>query len=166
MKVLKGIAVTILLSCVVVFCVTAQHKAKESEALFTVNSKPVSAEEFIYLYKKNHQHKPEEFTKDKIDEYLGLFINYKLKVEEALSRGMDTTAKFKNEYQTYRNELLKPYLPDAIVIDSLVLLTYERLKEEVKASHVLVTLKPDATPEDTLAAYKKISEVRIRALAG
>ena len=166
MKVLKGIAATVLLSCVVVFCVTAQRNAKESESLFTINSKPVTAEEFIYLYKKNHQHKPEEFTKNKIEEYLGLFINYKLKVEEALSRGMDTTAKFKNEYQTYRNELLKPYLPDAKVIDSLVLLTYERLKEEVKASHILVMLKPDASPEDTLAAYKKISELRIRALAG
>ena len=165
MKFLKGIAVS-LLSCVVAFSATAQRNVERSETLFTVNTKPVTSEEFVYLYRKNHQHKPEEFTKDKIEEYLDLFINYKLKVEEALWRGMDTTAKFKNEYQTYREELLKPYLPDTKVVDSLVMLTYQRLKEEVKASHILVTLKPDATPEDTLAAYRKISELRMRALAG
>jgi peptidyl-prolyl cis-trans isomerase SurA len=166
MKFLKGIAASVLLSCVVAFSVTAQPNTESSETLFFINKKPVASNEFVYLYRKNHQHKPEEFTKDKIDEYLELFINYKLKVEEALFRGMDTTAKFKNEYQTYRDELLKPYLPDAKVVDSMVALTYERLKEEVKASHILVALKPDPTPEDTLAAYRKISELRMRALAG
>ena len=155
----------ILLFILPFFGVNAQSSAK-SETLFTINKKPVSTEEFIYLYRKNHQHKPEEFTKDKIDEYLNLFINYKLKVEEALSRGMDTTATFKKEYQTYRDELLKPYMPDLKLIDSLVAMTYDRLKEEVNASHILIRLAPDAPPEDTLEAYKRISELRKRAIAG
>lgn len=143
-----------------------QPAADRSETLFTVNNRPVSTEEFIYLYKKNHQHKPGEFTKEKIEEYLNLFVNYKLKVEEALSRGMDTTAKFKKEYQTYRDELLKPYMPDSKVIDSLVLLTYERLKQEVNASHILVRLDAGASPEDTLAAFKRITALRNRAVSG
>jgi peptidyl-prolyl cis-trans isomerase SurA len=120
----------------------------------------------MYLYRKNHQHKPDEFTKEKIEEYLDLFINYKLKVAEAQSRGMDTTAAFRKEYQTYREELLKPYMPDSKVIDSLVALTYERLKEEVNASHILISLNPDVTPADTLEAFKKITELRERAMAG
>lgn len=165
MKLLKRTAASVLLSCVTVLVLNAQSETK-SPTLFTLNKKPVPTGEFVYLYRKNHQHKPEEFTRDKIDEYLTLFINYKLKVEEALSRGMDTTAHFKKEFQTYRDELLKPYLPDTEVIDSLVRMTYERLKEEINASHILIRLDPAALPQDTLEAYRKITEVRTRAVAG
>lgn len=143
-----------------------RQRAKTSAPLFYINGKGTAAEEFIYLYRKNHQHKPEEFTREKIEEYLGLFINYKLKVEEALARGMDTTTVFRKEYKTYRDELLKPHLPDARVIDSLVALTYQRLREEVNASHILIRLKPDANPQDTLEAFNRISALRKRALAG
>lgn len=165
MRLLKRTAASVLLSCVTVLVLNAQSETK-APTLFTLNKKPVSTEEFIYLYRKNHQHKPEDFTREKIEEYLTLFINYKLKVEEALFRGMDTTAHFKKEFQTYREELLKPYLPDTEVIDSLVLMTYERLKEEVNASHILIAVDPAASPQDTLEAYRKISEARMRAVAG
>ena len=144
----------------------AQSGDNKVETLFTVNKRPVSLAEFVYLYRKNHQGKPEEFTKEKIEEYLDLFIKYKLKVEEAFVRGMDTTAKFRKEYETYREELLKPYMPDSNVIDSLVRLTYERLKEEINASHILIQLAADASPADTLKAYQRITELRKRALAG
>jgi peptidyl-prolyl cis-trans isomerase SurA len=148
------------------FIVAAQSAKEGSEILFTVNKTPVTTDEFVYLYRKNHQHKPEDFTKEKIQDYLNLFVNYKLKVEEAISRGMDTTETFRKEFQTYRNELLKPYMPDSKVVDSLVRLTYDRLKEEVNASHILIRLNEDASPEDTLKAYQQISELRRRALAG
>ena len=145
---LKGIVASMLLSCMVVFFVIGQSNRPKPQTLFSVNKKPVMIEEFIYVYRKNHQHNPEAFTEDKIEEYLALFINYKLKVEEALYRKLDTTAAFKKEYATYREELLKPYLPDSHVVDSLVSLTYARLKEDIKASHILISLKPDASPRD------------------
>jgi peptidyl-prolyl cis-trans isomerase SurA len=134
--------------------------------LFSINKKPVAAEEFIYLYRKNHPDKSENFTREKIEEYLDLFVNFKLKVEEARHRGLDTTQAFRKEYGTYREELRKPYLPDTKMMDSLVSLTYRRMKEEVRASHILINLKPEATPEDTLLAYKKIIELRERILKG
>lgn len=165
MTALKRSAVFCLLSCMVALTASAQHKA-EPETLFTVNKRPVSSEEFVYLYRKNHQHKPEQFTTASVAEYLDLFIRYKLKVEEARSRGLDTTARFRQEFGTYRNELLKPYLPDARMIDSLVALTYERLQSEVRAAHILIALAPTASPADTLAAYEKIMALRARALAG
>lgn len=166
MMTLKRSVAAALLSCLIVVSAAAQSDKEKSRTLFTVNNKPVSTEEFISLYRKNHQNKTEEFTQDKIEAYLDLFVNYKLKVEEARYRGMDTTAAFKKEYRTYRDELLKPYLPDSKVIDSLVDLTYTRLKEEVNASHILIALKPDAPAADTLAAFGKISGLRKRALAG
>ena len=97
---------------------------------------------------------------------LSLFINFKLKVHEAKRRGMDTTAAFVKEYNSYKDELRKPYLPDAKLTDSLVRLTYERMKEEVNASHILIKLKPDASPEDTLKAYTKIIDIRNKILQG
>lgn len=166
MRFLIRTAASALLSCLIVIVGKAQSNADPSETLFFINKRPVSSSEFTYLYRKNHQHKPEEFTEEKIDAYLDLFINYKLKVEEAISRGMDTTAKFRKEYQTYRDELLKPYMPDSQVIDSLVRLTYDRLTEEVNASHILIQVAPDAIPTDTMRAYQRIMDARERAIAG
>ncbi len=160
-----------LLCCLMVITGMAQRKKKKEKPtksipVFTVNKKPVTTNEFIYLYKKNHQNSQDDFSKEKIEEYLTLFINFKLKVEEARHRGLDTAASFVREYNSYKEELRKPYLPDSKLTDSLVKFTYNRLKEEIHAAHILINLKPDATPEDTLAAYKKISEIRAKAVAG
>jgi peptidyl-prolyl cis-trans isomerase SurA len=156
---------TLLMSC---FAQSKSTSGKKNQAkpLFTVNKKPVSVDEFIYLYKKNHTDKEKDFTTEKINEYLDLFINFKLKVEEAKKRGLDTTKTFLKEYNGYRDELRKPYLPDAKIIDSLVKLTYDRMKEEIRAAHILVSVKSDASPEDTLKAYQKILEIRKRIVIG
>ncbi len=143
-----------------------KRKVEKTTSVFTIDGNPVTADEFIYLYGKNHPNKETDFTSEKIDDYLTLFINFKLKVHEAKMRGMDTTATFEKEYNTYREELRKPYLPDARLTDSLVRLTYDRLKEEIKASHILVSIKPDDSPEDTLKAYNRIQEIRNRVLSG
>lgn len=143
----------------------AQSKEKPV-TLFAVNKKPVTAEEFIYLYQKNHKGREGEFSKEKIEEYLDLYIKFKLKVEEARQRGMDTTAKFTKEYLGYKEALRKPYLPDNKLIDSLTQLTYNRMLEEVKAAHILIKVNPDATPEDTLKAYNKIIDIKKRLDAG
>ncbi|MBT1702645.1 peptidylprolyl isomerase [Chryseosolibacter indicus] len=147
-------------------CLALFAQQQSEQVLFSVDKKPVITSEFVYLYKKNHQGKTEEFTEDKIREYLTLFINFKLKVTEAQRRGTDTTKAFIREYNSYKDELRKPYLPDSKLIDSLVLLSYNRMKEEVKASHILINVKPEASPSDTLEAYKKITELRTRALNG
>jgi len=161
----KRVAFSALI-CLIATAAAAQSGKGKEEVLFYINSKPTTIEEFVYLYRKNHQHNPGDFTTEKIEEYLSLFINYKLKVEEAISRGMDTTASFRKEYETYRDELLRPYTPDSKIVDSLVTLTYNRLKEEVNTSHILIRLSSDATPEDTLKAFRKISAIRDRALKG
>lgn len=157
-----------LLACPVVgFSQEASNpKPKKPLVLFTVNKKPVTADEFIYQYKKNPSEGKDAYSKEKIEEYLHLFINFKLKVEEARKRGMDTTASFRQEFNQYREELLKPYLPGNNITDSLAKASYERMKEEVRASHILIGLKPDAAAADTLEAYNRILSVRKRLLSG
>jgi peptidyl-prolyl cis-trans isomerase SurA len=139
-------------------------KAEKPITLFSVAAEPTTTDEFIYLYKKNHQTK-EDFTQQKIDEYLTLFINFKLKVKEARLRGIDTTAAFVKEFNSYKEELKKPYLPEGKLIDSLVTVTYKRLQEEVRASHILISIK-GTSHMDTLQSYNKALEIKNRAIAG
>jgi peptidyl-prolyl cis-trans isomerase SurA len=162
----------LLLVCSGIFSFSHGQSKKNKNAtpgsvtIFSVNRKGVSADEFIYLYKKNHQDPKVDFTPEKIEEYLALYINFKLKVEEARHRGMDTTAAFRKEFNQYKEELRKPYLPGNNLTDSLVRMTYERMKQEVNAAHILVSVNSDAQPADTLTAYNKIMELRKRAVAG
>ncbi len=167
---IRGILIVVLI--VVVFPSVGQKSKKtikkkevSNPVLFSVQNQEVSADEFIYLYGKNHPGDADR-TADKIQEYFDLYINFKLKVTEAISRGMDTTASFKKEYNSYKEELRKPYLPDNKIIDSLVRLTYERLKFELEASHILIGVKEDAAPADTLAAYKKCMDLKEKAQHG
>ncbi len=163
-------ALMLLCSAIISFSVAQDKKEKERNdkavVVFSVAGNPVNVDEFVYLYKKNHQNKDEDFTEAKVDEYLTLFINFKLKVQEARQRGMDTLDSFVKEYNSYKDELRRPYLPDAKLIDSLVRLTYDRMKYEVKASHILINVTPEAGPEDTLKAYAKIIDIRNRIVAG
>jgi peptidyl-prolyl cis-trans isomerase SurA len=158
----------LLLVCsgIFTFSFSQSKKSKKTSAkpiaIFSVNKKDVTAEEFIYLYKKNHQDVQLDYTTEKIEEYLTLYTNFKLKVEEARRRGMDTTEAFRKEFNQYKDELRKPYLPGNNLTDSLVKMTYERMKQEVRASHILVRVAPDAEPADTLQAYNRILELKSR----
>jgi len=140
--------------------------AGKSLTLFTVNSAPVTTDEFLHLYRKNSQNKQEASTEQSVNEYLDLLVNFKLKIAEAKSRGLDTTQKFNKEFKTYREELKRPYRTEPDALDKLTRDTYERLTEEVKASHILIMVKPDAPPSDTLIAYTKIVEARNRVMKG
>lgn len=133
--------------------------------LFSIHDKPVYTHEFTYLYRKNHV-KNEDFTEQKVNEYLNLFINFKLKVKDARARGLDTTAVFLKEFNTYKEELKRPFTAEKDELDRLTREAYQRLTEEIKASHILIALKPDAAPQDSMMAYKKIQMVRERIQKG
>jgi peptidyl-prolyl cis-trans isomerase SurA len=140
-----------------------QAQRKKSEAvLFTVGRNPVMTDEFIRLYSKNALNRSAATTKEEVEEYLQLLINFKLKITEAKARGLDTTDRFIKEFKTYREELKKPYRTEPDALDLLTQKTYQRLTEEIKASHILIMVKPDATPADTLAAFQKIMEAKKR----
>lgn len=113
----------------------AQAKGSNDPVLMTVGGKPVTLSEFEYLYHKNNaqQSSPQE-----IGEYLKLFIPYRQKVAAAEAEGIDKTETFQNEFITYRNDLAKPYLIDKAVEDSIYNAQYDRMKEEVDVSHIML----------------------------
>ncbi|MBB6611296.1 peptidylprolyl isomerase [Pontibacter sp. Tf4] len=146
---------------------TASNKNNSKEpAIATLGSQPISTSEFKYVYEKNNGGNEDAYTPQSVQDYLQLYTNFKLKVLEAESRGLDTTTAFKRELEGYKEQLALPYLTENSVTDKLVHEAYERLKQEVNASHILITLEPDAAPQDTMAAYNRVMELRKRAEAG
>jgi peptidyl-prolyl cis-trans isomerase SurA len=128
--------------------------------LMKINGKPVLKSEFEYIYNKNNSNN--SLDKKTLNEYVDLFVNFKLKVEEAKAQGIDTTKSFINELSGYRSQLTKPYLTDAKVDESVLQEAYNRMKEDVEVSHILIRLQQNASPADTLAAWKKITAIAKR----
>jgi peptidyl-prolyl cis-trans isomerase SurA len=128
--------------------------------LMNINGKPVLKSEFEYIYNKNNSNN--SLDKKSLEEYVDLFVNFKLKVEEATSQGIDTTKSFINELKGYRDQLTKPYLTDSKAEEAVLKEAYNRLKEDIEVSHILIRLEANATPEDTLKAWNKIQDAAKR----
>lgn len=130
----------------------------DEKILMTVAGRDVEAGEFIRMYSKSL----DPAYKTDLNDYLEQFIAFKLKVADAIEQGYDTTKAYKEELNGYRNQLAQSYLTDPDIKEKLLLKAYQRSLSEVNASHILVSCTPDASPEDTLKAYKKAIDIRER----
>ncbi len=139
--------------------VTISSQTKDP-VLMTINGNPVMKSEFEYIYNKNNSNN--SLDKKTLDEYVDLFVNFKLKVEEAKAQGIDTTKSFINELAGYRSQLTKPYLTDSKVDEEVLREAYNRMKEDVDVSHILIRVQQGASPADTLAAWNKIKNIQKR----
>ncbi len=145
--------------------IASYGQVRNEEVLMTIAGKQIQVGEFLNIYHKNNV-KGESIDKKSLDEYLDLFINFKLKVRQAEEMGLDTLASFRNELNGYREQLAKPYFIDEPTLDKLINEAYEREKMDLRASHIFFKLSPDATPADTLAAYQKALLVRDKLMKG
>lgn len=139
--------------------------AQTKDVLFTIDDNPYYTDEFIRVYNKNLDLVKDDSQKD-LDKYLELFLGYKLKVQKANKVGLQYGTNYQNELKSYRNQLSKNYVNDSKVTNELVKEAYDRLQQEIRASHILVLLDEGATPEDTLKAYNKIVDIKRRLDAG
>ncbi len=144
------------------FTAIAGHAQKDTkEVLFTIDDKPYYTDEFSRVYKKNLDLVKDESQKD-LNQYLELFIGYKLKVNRAYKLGLQNNQTYQNELKSYRSQLAKNYFNDTKITQELIEEGYNRLQKEVRASHILILVDENATPEDTLKAYKKIQDIKNR----
>lgn len=112
--------------------------------VMTVGGRQVHRSEFEYFYAKNSQQDAVEQPKS-FDEYVELFVNYKLKVAEAYSQGVDTLSSYKEELAGYRKQLTEPYLTVPGWGDSLVEQYHARRQWEVHAQHLLLRCDENAS---------------------
>lgn len=137
----------------------------KSKTLIKMGDKTITAQEFMDVYEKNNV-KSDVIDKKDVDEYLDMFVNFKLKVTEAEALKMDTLPKFIKEFEGYRKQLAKPYLSNDEETENLVEEAYDRMHWDINASHILVRCDINAVPADTLKAYKKALALRERVLKG
>ena len=130
--------------------------AQEDEVLLTIEGEEITLAEFMAIYNKNNV-EIESVDKKGVEDYLQLYLNFKLKVHEAEIQGYDTVTSFQNELGGYVNQLAAPYLVDNQFTEDLIKEAYDRMQYEVHASHILVKIPENPTPEDTLAAWNKIN---------
>ena len=133
----------------------------DSEVLLTIDEREITKKEFLRIYQKNQQN-IQSGEQTNVEDYLDLFIHFKLKVIEAENRKLDTLPSIKKELSKYKDELAKPYLIDQKVLDSLMRQAYQRSQKEVRASHILISMPRPAAYPDTLRTYEKINSIRER----
>lgn len=156
----------IILIAALIFCNTVNTFGNTDDpVLLTVNGREVTLSEFKYTFNKNNL--PSQAIEQKsVEEYLELFINFHLKVHDALQMGLDTHATFVAELAGYRNQLAQRYLSDQDVLNKLFEEAVSRMKYDIRASHILISIDEHAPPADTIAAWNAINKIRERALAG
>ncbi len=149
--------------CIVAVIISAPCQAQEN-AVLTVGTESVSLADFKHIFLKNNR--DSVITRAALDEYMELFINFKLKVQAAEALGMDTVSTFQKELSGYRTQLARPYLTNNDLLNELVRQAWERKQEEVRARHILISCSAQANPADTLKAWKRADALRSRVLSG
>jgi len=141
------------------------QKSLDDKTLVSIGNENVNVADFMKTYSKNNSY-DETSTKTSIEEYLNLYINFKLKVMEAESLQMDTIPSFIKELAGYRQQLSKPYFIDETVNEELLVEAYNRKLYDIRASHILIMVDKNATPADTLEAYNKTLKIREEIIQG
>jgi peptidyl-prolyl cis-trans isomerase SurA len=161
MKLIRRFIVTVALFGTLV----SNAQQKEDKILLTIGSEKIPSSEFVRVYLKNNQ-VVNIADRKSVEEYLDLFINFKLKVIEATNLKLDTSAAYKNELAGYRQQLARPYMIDKETEQKLINEAYERMKYEINVSHILIAAPEQALPSDTLKLYEKAIAIRNRIVNG
>ena len=129
----------------------------------TVAGVDVPRSEFEYSYNKNNT--DGVIDKKSVEEYVELFINYKLKVRAAQDQRIDTTTAFKTEFAQYRDQQIRPtFVTDADMLEEAHKVYDDYVQRVgadglVRASHILVLVPQKATKEQQEAAKVRIDSI-------
>lgn len=134
-------------------------KSTTAQTLFTYGKDPVSKQEFLKNYEKNTLNKQPDLSEKALREYLDLYALFKMKVKEAELQQLDTMPAIQTELQSYRKQLAKNYLTDKQVDEKLMKEAYERMKNDRHVMHILISIPPNMTPQDTFVRYKKADSI-------
>ena len=137
----------------IIFFTFGLSAQKNDPVVMTINGEPILKSEFEYIYNKNNANNA--LDKKNLDEYVELFVNFKLKVAEAKAKGINLRQSYIDEFETYRNQLAAPYMADKESEEEIIREAYNRMKEDVDAGHILIK----TSRADTMEAYEKIYQI-------
>lgn len=124
-----------------------------------INGVPVTRSEFEYSYNKNNS--ADVIDRKTVDEYVDLFVNYKLKVAAALDAQLDTLSSFRREFALYRDQEVRPAFVDSTDMLAEAKAVYERTKEHIgprgliKPAHILMYVEQKASEDKHEEAHRR-----------
>lgn len=129
--------------------------------LGTVGPEPITLREFEEMYAKNNGgwEKGAESSFQDRERFLDLLVKLKLKLQDAKSKGLLRDTAIQAELASYRTSIASSYILEKELIEPNLKQMYERRKEMLRASHILIRVGPDAPPAETLAAFNKVLRV-------
>ena len=136
-------------------------KQNADPVVMTVNGKEIRQSEFQYLYQKNNA---QQLAPQSMEEYVDMFVVYKLKVAEAEAAGLHQTDDFRKEFESYCAELSKPYLSDSLTGKRLIDEAYGRMATSRHVSHILLPI--GATYDENEATRQRLDSIRTAILKG
>lgn len=144
--------------------VTASFTAS-SQTLFTYGKYSADAKDFLRAYNKNNS----QLSTNKaqaIRDYLDLYINSRLKIQEAYERRYDTLPQIKSEVETLRAQIIETYMSDPEAITRLTKEAYQRSLKDIHLAHIFISFNNSAGVRDEAAASKKLDDVLARLRKG
>ena len=153
---MKKVGLSILLGAFVLI--------SSAQDVLTIADDNISLDEFKNVFYKNNHNA--DISADYLNEYMELFVKFKLKVREAQELGLDTIPSFVNELDGYRKQLAKPYLKNEEFDENMLAEAYERISFDVNASHILIAVDEKATDDEVKVAEQKAITIKKDILDG
>jgi peptidyl-prolyl cis-trans isomerase SurA len=149
-----------------VITTTIEAKKNEDPIIMSIAGKDVPLSEFIFMAKKDNS--VDFANKQSVEAYVELFKNYKLKVTDAESLGLQKSEKFERELEDYKKQLQESFLTDKSGEDSVIHLIYDRMKYIPGFSCLVfrVPQRREIFPSDTVAPYNNAMSAYQRILNG
>ena len=142
----------------------AQNTTASDPVVIVINKDSVTFSEFRNTYAKNND--LSKVSQKDIDNYIDLYINFRLKYQQAMDMQLDTIERLQNELEGYREQAAGQYLTDKDVDERIINEALDRMQWDIRCSHILKKVALDASPADTLAAYNAIMNIRNRIIQG
>jgi len=139
--------------------------AASSQTLFTYGKYSADAKDFLRAYNKNNSQTAGNKAKA-IKDYLELYINSRLKIQEAYERGYDTLPQIRSEVETLRTQIIENYMSDPEAINRLTAEAYQRSLKDIHVGHIFISFTTAAGGRDTASASKKLNDALARLKKG
>jgi len=140
--------------------------------IFEINGKKIFKSEFVKEFMRSStlgestKNVAEADKRKALNEYVDLFVNYRVKLEDAYAQEYDKDRELRRELRGYRAELAAPYLIDSNTLNEILAEAYERNHYILRAAHILVRVSDVASPDDTLKAYNTAMDYYNRVTSG
>ena len=144
-------------------CASVSAQTADDPVIMTVNGVPVLRSEFEYSFNKNNSEGV--IDKKSVEDYVDLFINYKLKVAAALDAKYDTLQSFQAEFAQYRDQQVLPAFVTDADMEAEAHKIYDQTVEQIgpdgliQVAHILIMAKQQAPQSEWDAAKVRIDSI-------